>query len=320
MNECFQEQGTGLAVMSVGVEGGAEPSFEHAEDGFDLSALRVGFVIEVARHAPAIAAERQFFGRSAVLRGNDRADAEYEPRGLMDPLGVEPGVGQETRDRQPPPSLRDGRLPTVGVRRRTAAGRRRQDEMTAAIANDCHLRERAIGRRLPFSGKSALFRAPTDEVFARAMRFEAAGVDRLRANAAGNQSPASGPRDRLVEHVPHALGAQQAPRSLLQRGVVRHAIQLQHFAQRGLFEQQRLHAAIVASAKLLEHQTGEQPMLRERLRATTMRIRRQRSSRRLQRHLQHPRRTLTRLAHTLSYEPTAASGLSRQERFSTEPS
>ena len=106
-----------LGVLVSGPEGGAEESFDHAVDGFDLPPLPTARTREVVHHAPTPVAFRLLGALPADPVRDERVDAEIFAGVLVHVFGVVPGVGQQGDDRLTAEGVvpRDG---NAGCRRR----------------------------------------------------------------------------------------------------------------------------------------------------------------------------------------------------------
>ena len=119
----------------------------------------------------------------------------------------------------------------------------------------------------------------------------------------------------LSSNAPRRLAGQQVPAGLLQRREVRHAVEPEHFAQFRMIGQMRDDAPIVGLQEVLQHQTGEQLMLRELLRTVGMRVEWQHALSRDERRPRHRLRRFTGACHIGITHTDRASRLSQQRSF-----
>ena len=92
-----------LTVIGSGSQGCTHVSLEHAEDGFDLPTLAIGFLGESLLHQLAISSPRRpglaIESRPAAIRGwDDTANAEFVATESMESFGFVSGVPQESRE------------------------------------------------------------------------------------------------------------------------------------------------------------------------------------------------------------------------------
>ena len=160
--------------------------------------------------------------------------------------------------------------------------------MRRTVAQKSQFGKSPIGGALPFAACIAALGAAADKVTAGVVRLEAAAVDGRQLDAPAQQSGLAGKSHGFVEQSIGRAAGEQSVGRLLQRGEMRHALQVDSRSQFRAVGQQRRQAAIVNPHKLLEHKAGEQLMLRELFRAEAMCILGQRPPARLVRHQQHP--------------------------------
>ncbi len=122
---------------------------------------------------------------------------------------------------------------------------------------------------------SRLF-SPLGKVAAVVLRLESAAVHRSQSGTAAQQFGTLGTRERGGEQTPERRQNQQPIGRFLQRREVRHLLQLDRRSQRLAIRQQADRATVGKTVVVLQHQAGEQLVLRERFRAESMGIRRQR--------------------------------------------
>lgn len=174
----------------------------------------------------------------------------------------------------------------VGLRTTREVGS--ENEMRFDIADDSDFGKAVIHHAFP---RAANVPSPLDKVTAGGRGFEARGVDRRAGHAAlASQVLAN----RRVEQASGGKAGQESLRGFLQRRVMRDFFQPQCLDERWAIGEMRDDAPIVRLQEVLQHQAGKKLVLRELLRTTAMRIRRQRLLGRCQRRQNHRPRTLAR--------------------------
>ena len=200
MGDHLQEHGPALATVTAGRQGLAQSTLDHTHDRFDLPTLAVATQLtrtrEVPTHHPAIVTARRLGGRSTDLRRNDRSDMQFVPQEQMHPLAVLPRVGQQRIDRSTPHGSAHHVEHVRMIRTRTTPRDGRQNQMAGAVADQAHLRESSIRRRL--LGLKA-FRTSSHEVATGVVTFEATAVDGRELQALLEDLRVGGRDKRLIK-------------------------------------------------------------------------------------------------------------------------
>ena len=174
MNDGPQEHLAGLRPVAGRAQRRAQPPLDHTVDRLDLPALTVFRLVEPLTHPPPPVTAGRLAGRPAAQRRDQRPTAEHPPGEDVRVLAVVAGVGQQGVDPHPTHGVVNGRPPVGDIGARTSAGHHGDDDVRAAVGQDCGLGEPLVGRLLP---AIPAFFATFDEVAADVVRLEAGAVD-----------------------------------------------------------------------------------------------------------------------------------------------
>ncbi len=188
---------------------------------------------------------------------------------LVVPFRVVTSVGRQLRETDHATSLGHEWAELIHIGTRSTSGVERVDEMVVGACHDAELRVVVINNGFP-----RVFHpiAATDEVPAGRSALQAGRVDRRPFHpplAAQVQT------HRRAEEFSHRRREQQPPRRFLKRGEVGNLLQSQLRDERRIVGQVDRQAPIVGLQKLLQHQAGEELMLRELLGTIPMGVLRQ---------------------------------------------
>ena len=145
----------------------------------------------------------------------------------------------------------------------------------------------------------------THEVAAGRRAFQACRVDGRRSDAT---AAAVVQANRAFQHALHGLRRQQVPTGLLQRREVRHSLEPQHLAEIRMISELCDHASIIGLPEVLQHQTGEQLMLREHLGAVAMSVEWQYALGCVERRPRHRLRRFAGACHIFDTHPSELAG------------
>ena len=249
----------------------AQVAFEHGDDGFHLVALTIGFRVEALFHQPPVLPGRELAGRAgpAALGRDDRTHSVILAQPAVVGFRVVAGVQHHPVQYRMPREPAQQPLQRAHVRPGSDSRHGREDDVVGRVGDDVQFGKTPIGH--VFWGFSALS-GPPDIVAAGPGGLEAGGVSR------GRPHPSAAAHDSLhgslQQPIDAGLGEQPAG-GLLQGGPVRHGLQFDAPAQIGTVPEQFPEAAVVGAQMSLEHQTGEELVLGEFLRAVAMRMGRQ---------------------------------------------
>jgi len=290
---CEGHQVEVAALAVIGSPGGmkALPTFDHRHHRLDLTAIMVGFAIKANLHQPAVSAAGRLGSRSTNLGRNDRADVTGVACKVVIAFGVVSRVGADPQQAHPTSGFDNQRSKLVHIRPWSATRMQRENKMTSRVAHQAQLRVAMINDRFPGACDAI---STSHEVRAGTAAFQAGGVRGRRFNAplAAEVQP-----DRGSQQPPHLGQRQQPTRRLLHRREVGHRAEIQDRHQRRMIGQMSHEPTIVRFEKVLQHQAGEQLMLRELLGTARMGIQWQRPPRHRQRRSYDCLRRLARNRH-----------------------
>ena len=291
VSEDEQAEVAALAVVGAAVDMGALATFDHRDHRFDLRSAAIGSAIEPHLHETAVTAPRRLVGGSTVLGGNDGPHAVLVARKAVVGLRVIPGIGRHLRQPYDPQCFGHQRTELVDIGPRTATGLRGENEMIVRATHQAQFGITMINHGFP---RVSLAVAAVDEVAARTTAFEARRIDRraLHPSLAAQVQANGG-----LQQSSRRPRWQQAARGFLKSGEVGNLLQFQSGKQRRIVLEMGRQAAIVGPQKVLQHQAGEQLMLRELLGTVAVSILRQRPPRRSQRRQNHRLGRFTRPCH-----------------------
>lgn len=238
----------------------AHVPFHHRIHCLNLPSLPILSAVESPRHQPAIVTRRRVAPGSAVLRGEQRADAVLKSCVAMIGLAVVARVADDCLDRRTPTRCIEDRRELIHIGRRAARRHRREDDVRGGFDDQCEFRESPIRRAFPcFVGLSA----STNIVTARVTRLVSRGIDggEVRDSAAF-ESHING----YIKHVAEELHAEQTPRRFLERGPVWHGLHADVCGKFRAVAEQLPDAAVVGVGKSFEHQARHQLRLGELVR------------------------------------------------------
>ena len=276
MGEDKQAEIAALAVVGAATDVRALATFDHRHHRFDLRSAAISSAIEPHLHESTVTAGRQLGGGATVLGGNDRPDAVLVARELVIGFGIVTGIGRQLGQLYDPQCFGHERTELVDVGPRSATGLRGEDEMIVGATHQAQLGIMMINHGFPRVSHAL---AAADEVAAGTTAFEARRIDR---RAFHPSPPAHVQANGGLQKSPRRPRKQQAMRSFLEGGEVGNLLQFQRGEQRRMVLEMGRQAAVVGPQKVLQHQAGEQLVLRELLGTTAVSMLRQRPPRRRQ--------------------------------------
>ena len=140
------------------------------------------------------------------------------------------------------------------------------------------------------------------------MGLKAAGINGRQADALFHHAHLPRLGKAVGQHPPNARQLEQPSRRFLERREIGRRRQIDYCSQGRAVRQQTFRPAVIQLQKFLEHQAGEQLMLRELLGAATMTVGRQAASSHATRHQKHPLGRLARGSHARSTHETMLAG------------
>jgi hypothetical protein len=239
------------------VDVSALAAFDHGDDGLDLGTTAIGVAIEPDFHQSAVATAGQLVGGPAVLGGNDRTNAMLVASELVVTFRIVTGIGRQLREAYEPSRGGHERAELSDIGTGTTAGAQRKHEMIVGTADHAQLGVMMVNDCFPgvFHPTSA-----AHEVATGTGAFQAGRVDR---RAFYPPSPAQLQADGGLEEFSRRCCSQQATRRLLKRGEVGNLPESQHRHEGRIVGQMGRQAPVVGSQKVLQHEAGEELMLRE---------------------------------------------------------